>query len=134
MMGGIDVQEGDEAPAVAPASPGLPPMEAAGPVGTVRGRGRLAHRFHGTYSAAIALEFESLSEARTALGVLGEPWKLSPRDGRFLVCSVDGAALGVEKEKLGRYGADVGAIDSLRKSVDYGEPFTVDVPTNTEAP
>lgn len=100
---------------------------AAPPAGTVRARGRLRHRFHGEYSAAMALEFESQADAVAALGVLGVPWTKSPAP-TVLLAVVDSATLNLEKTRLGSMGADEKAIDSVAHSVDYGDPFTVDVP------
>lgn len=109
----------------------LPPAPApsAAPEGCVRARGRLRHRFWGEYSAVIALEFGSVEQARAALPVLAEsePWHLS-REPRCLVAVVNRTALDRIKLQLWRFGADEKAIDSCRTSIDYGEPFTVDVP------
>lgn len=100
---------------------------------TIRGKGQLAHHFHGTYWATIAIGFETEADARVALGVLGEPWKLGAKHPEALLCSVDSAKLEPVKVQLGQLGADVKAIDSVRKSVDYGEPFTIEVPVLPKA-
>lgn len=92
------------------------------------GKGRLFHHFHGTYWAQIGLWFEDGERAARALAVLGLPWKQSQKDPCVLGCAVDSAQLGAVKRQLGGFGADVRAIDSLAKSVDAGEPFTVQVP------
>lgn len=94
----------------------------------IRGKGQLAHHFHSPYWASLAIGFGNEAEAREALRVLGEPWKLGTKHPEAIVCSVDRAALEAVKQQLGQLGADVSAIDSVRKSVDYGDPFTIDVP------
>ena len=92
------------------------------------GKGQLFHHFHGNYWASIVLVFDDQEQAAGALRVLGLPWKQSQKDARCLGCAVDSAQLEAVKRELARHGADVRAIDSLRKSVDCGEPFTVNVP------
>lgn len=92
------------------------------------GKGLLFHHFHGNYWASIVLDFSNEPNASDALRVLGGPWKQSQKDPRCLGCAVDSAQLDAVKQQLGRFGADVRAIDSLAKSVDCGEPFEVHVP------
>ena len=92
------------------------------------GKGQLFHHFHGNYWASIVLLFDDQEQAAAALRVLGVPWKQSQKDPRALGCAVDSAQLEAVKRELGRHGADVRAIDSLAKSVDCGEPFTVEIP------
>lgn len=94
-------------------------------MGQIKAVGQLAHHFHGIYWCAIVLVFDDAASARDALGVLGEPWKVGQRNDRVLAASFDSATLDVEKQRLGRYGADERKIDSLAKSIDYGEPFEV---------
>jgi hypothetical protein len=96
--------------------------------GIAKARGQLFHHFHGSYWAQILLWFETEEHAAAAARVLGKPWQQSNKTPSVLGCALDSAALDAEKRKLGRFGADVKAIDSLRKSVDCGEPFSVDVP------
>lgn len=95
-------------------------------IGKVKAAGRLRHQFFGEYSAVVVLGFEDAASARDALRVLGEPWRVG-KDARALVGAFDSAALNREKERLGRYGAEVDKIDSVRTSIDYGEPFEVEI-------
>lgn len=92
------------------------------------GKGQLFHHFHGKYWASIVLVFHDQELAADVLGVLGVPWKQSQKAPHCLGCAVDSAQLDAVKRELGRFGADVRAIDSLAKSVDCGEPFEVHVP------
>lgn len=96
--------------------------------GIARARGQLFHHFHGTYRASIGLVFDSPEHAAAALRALGEPWKQGAKNPAVLCCSVDSDGVAAQKRLLGMYGADMRAIDSLRRSVDAGEPFSVDVP------
>jgi hypothetical protein len=119
---------GSEGTAGPVATPPAPAAALPVPAGTVRAKGRLQHRFWGDYSAVIALEFETPEKAKEALpGLDGEPWHES-QEPRVLVAVVNRTALERVKLQLGGFGADVDAIDSCRTSIDYGEPFTVDVP------
>jgi hypothetical protein len=95
--------------------------------GKVRAEGQLRHRFWGEYSAVIALVFEDAASAADALRVLGEPWAIGSIETRVLVAVFTSAGLDVEKQRLGTYGADVKKIDSVAKSIDYGEPFAVTI-------
>lgn len=96
--------------------------------GRVKAKGRLRHRFFGEYSAVVGLEFADGASARDAARTLGWPWTVGTSSDRVLVAVFDAAALDAAKKRLGAFGADVKKIDSLRKSVDYGEPFEVVIP------
>lgn len=98
---------------------------------TIHARGILAHHFWGTYSATIGLQFDSAECARDALKVLGGKWKKSKRP-EVLVWYGNSPELAECKKVLGSYGADVGKIDSLKTSIDYGENFEVDIPAVPE--
>lgn len=99
----------------------------------VKADGALRHRFWGTYSAVIALEFDSEEHAAGALRTLGPPWDHGAKARQCLVCVVSRSELEAVKRTLGGYGANVSAIDSIRRSVDYGEPFSVEVPILPQA-
>ena len=97
------------------------------------GSGLAAHHFHGNYWASFALAFDTEEEAAAACRVLGAPWEVRPRrDGRAtgVRCQASDLDGGVERivAQLVSFGAERGAILSLAKSVDYGEPFTVTIP------
>lgn len=92
------------------------------------GNGRLRHRFWGTYSAAMAIQFASTSDAQAALAHLGCGWRTSPMTTRALIWQGEQQALDACVEVLASFGADRKAIASLAHSVDYGDPFTVQIP------
>jgi hypothetical protein len=96
----------------------------------IRGTGILKHHFHRHYWASIYLGFDSAKDAATAREVLGaDLWKIAgdPRS-RAIVWSGNSDALACMKLKLAQVGADADKIDSLRTSVDHGEPFTIAIP------
>lgn len=90
-------------------------------------KGQLRHRFWGTYSAAIGLQFVNASDAQQALPLLGAGWRNSTNPV-VLVWEGDTAALDACEGRLVGFGADAKAIRSLAHSVDYGDPFTVSIP------
>jgi len=92
-----------------------------------KANGLLRHCFFGTYSAVIALGFETEYEAKTALPQLGEGWKIGEASPKALRWQGDSDALEAVKKVLGKFGADVSKIDSCAKSIDYGENFTVEL-------
>jgi hypothetical protein len=91
-----------------------------------KAKGQLRHRFRGEYSAVIALAFDSDYECKEALKRLGESWKPA-NSPKALVWAGNFDQLETCKALLGSFGADVKKIDSMRKSVDYGEPFEIEV-------
>jgi hypothetical protein len=95
-----------------------------------KGQGQLRHRFHGEYSAVIAIAFESPIVASAALNQLGNTWKLSPNP-KAIVWVGNREQLEVCKRMLVSFGAEESKIDSLAKSIDYGEPFEITI--NIEA-
>lgn len=97
-------------------------------MGTVKGQGMLRHRFWGEYSCVIAIDFGSPEAARDAAKVLGDNWQSGVKSAQVLVAELSSGALDVFKTRAGRWGADVRKIDSVAKSVDYGEPFEVTIP------
>jgi hypothetical protein len=93
----------------------------------MRAHGHLRHRFWGEYSAVIALKFDTPEEAAKALKELPD-WKAAETAPSCITWVGDSAALELVKDKLETLGAERKKIDSIAKSIDYGEPFTVDVP------
>ena len=95
---------------------------------TCKATGQLRHRFWGNYSALIGLGFDSEAHAKAALtsGKLGEGWKPG-KDPRAIVWVGDAKALEGVKDKLEASGADRRKIDSVAKSIDYGERFNVEI-------
>lgn len=92
----------------------------------MQAKGRLRHRFWGDYSAVIALTFNSASDAERALKILTD-FKVHPEYPDSLVWTGNSEQLEQIKTVLGEHGADVQKIDSLKYSIDYGEPFEIDV-------
>lgn len=99
----------------------------------ITAKGRLRHRFWGEYSALIALSFDTKEHCTTALPVLNEPriaqWLQSPNEPRAVLTCVNSAELDKVKTHLAGFGADPDAIDSLAHSVDFGDPFTIEIHT-----
>lgn len=95
----------------------------------IKANGRLRHRFWGNYSALIGLWFEDPASAKMAQMKLGSDW-VPGKSPDVLVWTGDSKALEQVKQVLGGFGADTEKIDSLAKSVDYGEPFTVEIPAS----
>lgn len=93
-----------------------------------KAKGILAHKFHGTYWAVIGLEFANADMAKAALPKLGEGWKVGEKQPSVLVWQGESEALDKCKKVLGSFGADTKKIDSLAKSIDYGEWFEVSIP------
>jgi hypothetical protein len=113
----------------------------------ITAKGALRHRFHGDYSAVVALSFESATDADAAHRVLGAPWKRSERSPLPLIYGLvwvgDSAALAVLKVALTVAGIELtidpcgyghckdkckGAeIDGLAHSIDYGPRFTLTI-------
>jgi len=95
----------------------------------IHGNGILRHHFHGHYWATVLLGFKTPEEAAHAREVLGSDlWKVAGTPPRVLVWSGNADALACMKLKLAQVGADADKIDSLRTSIDHGEPFSVVIP------
>lgn len=94
----------------------------------VKANGQLAHHFWGEYFATIALGFANTTEAYLAQKTLGTDWKLGKKSSTALVWHGNREQLNALKKVLGSFGADLKKIDSIAKSIDYGEPFTVTIP------
>ncbi len=109
----------------------------------VTGKGTLVHRFWGTYSAGIGLEFSSPDHARDALATLGSPWKVADGNARVLVAFVESDALNGIKAQFKVWGLTItpcgrkhckgqcrkADIDNVNHSVDRGANFEVSIPT-----
>lgn len=91
----------------------------------VKAQGQLRHRFWGTYSAVIALVFADEHQAKSILSKLGKGWSPDIYYPKVLKWVGNSEELEECKRVLGSLGADVTKIDSLTKSVDYGEPFEI---------
>lgn len=98
----------------------------------VKASGLLAHHFWGEYSATIALEFEASAHAKDALRVLGDMWTVHEKVDNVLIFHGQREELTKVEQTLVKYGADSKKITSLAKSVDFGEPFTVEIPISSE--
>lgn len=101
-----------------------------------KAEGLLQHHFWGDYYCSLALSFESESavDAVEASGALnGEPWgvwKRHPKCVKVLNWHGKGDQFEPLKVLLVSLGADPKKIDSVAKSVDYGERFHVEVPAD----
>ena len=95
----------------------------------VKAEGILRHHFWGTYYATVGLVFDNEFEAKCALnsGKLHKEFKHADKKENALVCFVDGDKLEEIKKNLGTFGADEKAIDSVAHSVDYGDPFFIEL-------
>lgn len=94
----------------------------------IKGRGQLQHHFWGEYKASMVLVFDSPESANDALAVLGKAWKLHSKEPRALTWFGDSNGLDFEKGQLVGFGANRKKIDSVAKSIDYGEEFFVEIP------
>jgi len=94
----------------------------------LKATGQLRHHFFGDYSAGICLAFET-ADAALALPkvtVKGVEWCQS-ENKRVLVTCVDSQHLEVLKVRLAEMGANPSAIDSMDHSIDFGDPFNIEV-------
>jgi len=92
----------------------------------VKAKGQLQHHFWGDYHASIVLVFDDAKAAQDALNVL-DGWKAHKKEPRALEWFGKEEAFKLVKAKLVELGADEKKIDSIAKSIDYGEPFTVTI-------
>lgn len=91
----------------------------------IKAHGQLQHHFWGTYYASIALTFESPEEASVALPML-PGWKLAREDGTALIWHGTDPAWTATRDLLENYGAE--NFYGCERSIDYGLPFTVEIP------
>lgn len=119
---------------------------------TLKVKGQLRHRFFGDYSAKIGLKFESEQQAKAALPLikarLPEPMEMvREADGRLnyggifesnndqvLLLMVASQDMNAVKALLSSWGADPEAIDSVATSIDFGQPFTCEIPLDAVEP
>ncbi len=98
-----------------------------------KAQGQARHRFWGKYSALIALSFDDEQQAAEAHAVLGDRWRVPgnastvPNLRRCLLYAGSDPELKTTVATLESYGAK--GVLSLAHSVDFGEPFTVTIPT-----
>jgi hypothetical protein len=93
----------------------------------------LQHHFWGNYYASLVLVFES-KEAVDAVESSGSlngeawgTWKRNPKSDKVLNWHGPGEKFEALKKRLVALGADPKKIDSVAKSIDYGEKFFVEV-------
>jgi hypothetical protein len=98
----------------------------------VEAKGMLRHRFWGVYSAAIALQFSSADDAKAALPVLGDGWKLGEKHQEILIWEGESKALDLCSDLLESFGADRKKIASIATSIDHGEWFQVTIPVENK--
>ena len=89
--------------------------------------GQLRHRWWGEYSAVLVLNFGDVGAARLEKLIAEEfpGWRVLARG--IIGRTVSSSELKAEKAHLARLGADAKKIDSVKFSIDYGEPFSIDV-------
>ncbi len=93
----------------------------------VNGTGQLRHRFWGDYSAVIGIVFDNAADANLALPKLGADWS---SNNETVIWSGNSEQLKIQKKNLASFGADEDKIDSIKYSVDYGEPFNIKIPVD----
>lgn len=98
---------------------------------TIIAKGQLQHHFWGDYKATIVLLFHSRELAEQALAKL-PGFALHHVDKRALVFFGGGDKLKAVEQLLKEYHADLKKVTSLAKSIDYGEPFTVEIDLTPE--
>lgn len=95
----------------------------------MKAKGQLKHHFWGDYACTIVLYFERDVPLDAVRTLLGDGWEAGRSEAFQGLRGHGGSAwLDGVKAKLGAWGADVRAIDSCAKSIDYGEPFECEVP------
>jgi len=91
--------------------------------------GLLFHHFHGKYWASVVLEFRNSEETSAALlsKKLGDGW-IRLHDDVSLAWEGDSAAVDALIEQLNEHCglSNKRAVASLDKSIDHGEPFTIE--------
>lgn len=97
----------------------------------IRANGMWRHCFHGTYIAVIGLWFTDKACAEAARDVLGEEWQIRQvKNAAALVWSgadSDSVKELVESFRIMTGQRDDEPIDSIRRSVDYGPEFVIEV-------
>jgi len=93
----------------------------------VKARGQLKHHFWGTYVASVWLVFDSPLDAEVARSQVFTEWKTNPEHLDTIGFHGSDPLLTAQLDLLEAHGADRDLVESCAKSIDYGEPFTVDV-------
>lgn len=96
-------------------------------------QGRLRHCWFGEYSARIALKFASPEAALEAQAVELTDWRIAEETPQILVTSAAKGELKAIIAHLVRLGADPKKIDSIAHSIDYGDPFQIEVLPRADA-
>lgn len=97
--------------------------------------GRLRHHFWGDYHATIIVKFANADLAARALELpqfIG--WKVHQTEPAALVFHGTGKVLKHVQNVLVSLGASRAKMDSVRYSIDFGEPFTIAVSLTPEGP
>jgi len=101
----------------------------------LKAEGQAKHHFWGEYCQTIALRFASPETASKARDVLNAAipqakarWNIPEKVPFCLSVFASGADLDAITETLVSFGADPGKLNSLRFSIDYGEPFAIEIP------
>lgn len=114
----------------------------------IKAEGILRHMFHGTYSCAIALEFNNEKDCEAAFSVLNVGiigvnmetgnWNKSKTNSNVAIGSLNSEQLQHFKEKFNPKAKPCNAfdckgdnniheIDSLAHSIDFGPPFAIEL-------
>jgi hypothetical protein len=88
--------------------------------------GQLQHHFWGDYRATIILLFHDRDIAEKAIAKL-PGFTPHPTDKRAVMFFGGGKELKAVEYLLVGYGASKAKLNSVAKSIDYGEPFTISV-------
>lgn len=94
---------------------------------TITAEGQLRHHFWGDYHASIYLHFASDIDAAVALAHALPEWKANPKAPSVIGFHGKGAALESQLAALEALGADMAKVNSVAKSIDVGEPFTITI-------
>jgi len=97
------------------------------------GKGQLQHHFWGDYSATICILWHSPALALQALQSFPQ-FEIHPNEPRAIRYHGTGADLKLAEASLRDHGADMGKVGSMKRSIDYGEPFEVVIPVAETAP
>jgi len=96
------------------------------------GKGQLQHHFWGDYCATICIQWYSPAIALQSLAAFPQ-FSIHPRESRAIVFSGGGKDLKAAEASLRDHGADMRKVGSLAKSIDFGEVFSVSIPTDLGA-
>jgi len=90
--------------------------------------GKLQHHFWGAYRASMVLLFDSapMLDAALAAGKFKGWDRSEKRPDTVLLWFGSSDELETAIDELAAHGAERGKIDSIAKSIDYGEPFEVE--------